>query len=245
MIFKTILTLSLIASSVRAADLDDAIQRYRQRQSDATPGSVLEWLRAGNRRFAAGASDHGGYPTDARERIAVAARGQRPLAVVLSCIDSRTTPELAFDVAPGDLFTARVGANVINDDVLGSLEIAAASGAKVIVILGHTDCGGVKGAIGGIDLGHVTAMLAKVKPALAALNARLDADPDWSAVIGDRTAQNPRYVAAGARANMCASVARALEQSPVLEEMVDGGEVILTGALFDVETGQVQFEAVR
>jgi len=241
-----ILALALAAPFICHADnLDDAIAKYRARRDTITPVQVLDWLKAGNRRFAAGAAEHGGYPVDARERIHASAAGQRPLAVVLSCIDSRTTPELAFDVSVGDVFTARVGANVINDDVLGSLEIAANSGAKVVVIMGHTDCGGVKGAIDNLVLGHATAMLAKVKPAIAAVNARLDADPAFAHEVGERSTQNRRYVAEVAHANARASFAAALAQSPLLREMVDRGEILFVGALFDVDTGEVRWEPVR
>ena len=103
---------------------DPVLKAYRQRQANATPDSVLSWLKAGNAKFAAGQSDHGGYVIDATERRNVSAKGQRPLAVVLSCIDSRTTPELVFDMSVGDLFTTRVGANVISDDVLGGMEVS-------------------------------------------------------------------------------------------------------------------------
>ncbi len=98
----------------------DPIEIYRQRKVDATPTSVFNWLKEGNQQFANGRASHGGYPKDARERVRVTAQGQRPLATILSCIDSRTTPELIFDTSVGDLFTARVGANVVNDDILPS-----------------------------------------------------------------------------------------------------------------------------
>jgi carbonic anhydrase len=190
----------------------------------------------------AGESAHGGYDTDARLRIWEASQGQRPLAVVLSCIDSRTTPELVFDVSVGDLFTSRVGANVINDDVLGSLEIAAASGAKVIVVLGHTDCGGVKGACNCLELGHATRMLQKVRPAVISTNARLDADIGLSQRVGPRTASNPQYVAEVSHANARQSVSQVLEKSSFIRDLVNRGEVALVSALYHVDTGKVSFD---
>jgi carbonic anhydrase len=220
----------------------ETVEAYRQRQEQVSPDDVLAWLKAGNRRFVSGKSTHGGCSSDARARIKIASKGQRPLAVVLSCIDSRTSPELVFDVSVGDLFTSRIGANVVNDDVLGSLEIAAASGAKVIVILGHTDCGGVKGACSGLELGHATQMLEKVKPAIATTNARLDADLELSHFIGPRQASNPRYIAEVSHANARQSVEQVLERSPLLMDQVKRGEILIVSALYHVETGEVSFD---
>lgn len=222
----------------------DSLTLYRARQAQSSPATVLAWLKAGNQRFMNGNSEHGGYCGDARARVQAAAQGQKPLAVILSCIDSRTTPELVFDVSVGDLFTSRVGANVINDDVLGSLEIAAASGAKVIVILGHTDCGGVKGACNGLELGHATQMLQKVRPAIHSTDARLDADIQLSQVIGPRTASNPKYVAEVSHANARQSVSQILERSSFLKDLVDRNEVALVSALYHVDTGEVRFDTL-
>lgn len=234
--------LALASPCLSLSSHAEDVASYRQRQDKATPASVLAWLKAGNLRFMKGLSEHGGYPIDARDRVKISATGQRPLAVVLSCIDSRTTPELVFDVAVGDLFTPRVGANVINDDVLGSLEISVASGAKVVVVMGHTDCGGVKGACNGLELGHATQMLDKVKSAIASTNARLDADPVLSQLIGNRAATNPKYVAEVSHANAHQSLEQILQRSPVLKEQVDKGEIILISALYHVETGEVTFD---
>ena len=175
--------------------ISETVQTYQQRQADATPNDVLDWLKVGNSRFAVGRANHGGYLKDARRRMQISALGQRPLAAILSCIDSRTTPELVFDTSIGDLFTARVGANVTNDDIIGSLEIAVATGAKVVVVLGHTDCGGIKGACSGLDLGHMTQLLERVKPAIQTTNSRLDSDPALSKIVGDRVVSNRRYIA--------------------------------------------------
>lgn len=224
--------------------LDPNIQRYRDRQDQATPASVLNWLKEGNQRFASGKSTHGGYPIDARQRRVVAATGQRPLAVVLSCIDSRTTPELTFDVAVGDLFTARVGANVVNDDIIGSVEIAAESGAKVVVVLGHTDCGGVKGACNNIDFGHFTQLANRVKPAISRANARLDGDLALSTFVGERVTANRRYIAEVSHDNARQSAEQLLERSEILRGKVANGEIILMSALYNVDTGLVTFDSV-
>lgn len=146
-------------------------------------------MKQGNQRFAAGRSNHGGYLINALERAEASAKGQRPLAAILSCIDSRTSPELVFDTSVGDLFTARVGANVINDDILGSLEIAVESGAKVLVVLGHTDCGGVKGACSNLQLGHMTQLLERVKPAIKDTNEWLNKNPKLSESVGELLSQ--------------------------------------------------------
>lgn len=233
---------TLIASD---SGSEDAVRIYRQRQDNATPASVLAWLQAGNRRFSAGRSIHGGYPRDARERVRVSAQGQRPLAAILSCIDSRTAPEMVFDTSVGDLFTARVGANVINDDVLGSLEVAVASGAKVIVVLGHTDCGGVKGACSGLEYGHMTQLLERVKPAVAHTHALLDSDPVLSKVVGERVVTNRRYIAEVSHTNAVMSTQQIRDRSPILKEQLDRGEVILVTAMFDVDSGRVIFDQVE
>ncbi len=237
---------SVHAEPVAAAkNQDAAVNSYRQRQADATPKTVLAWLRAGNDRFAAGEPNHGGFPTDPRKRLRVAAAGQRPLAAVLSCIDSRTAPEIVFDTSVGDLFTVRVGANIINDDVLGSLEIAAESGAKVIVVLGHTNCGGVKAACSGVQMGHLTQLLEKIKPAIASAQTRLDADPARAKAVGERTAANSRYIAEVSYTNAVQSAEQIRRNSPLLREQLARGEILLVSAIFDVDTGRVTFDPTQ
>lgn len=223
-------------------NIDELVKVYRQRQDDATPASVLSWLKEGNARFVAGRSTHGGFVSDTRERIAVSATGQRPLAAVLSCIDSRTTPELAFDVSVGDLFTSRVGANVISDDVLASLEVAVESGAKVVVVLGHTQCGGVMAACNNVELGHLTQLLAKVKPAIETVHGRMDREPGYAKLVGERATSNPRYVAEVSHANARQSLAQILERSPLLRAKAESGEIVIRSAMFDVYTGEVTFD---
>lgn len=238
----TALALLLILSKASAATSFETVESYRKRQADATPERVLAWLKAGNTRFAEGHGTHGGYVRDARERVKISAQGQRPLAAILSCIDSRTSPELVFDTQVGDLFTARVGANVVNDDLLGSLEIAVESGAKVVVILGHTDCGGVKGACTGLELGHMTQLIARVRPAIAATHARLDADPELSQAVGERIVTNRRYIAEVSHENAASSTRQILSRSSLLREHVEKGDILLVTALFDVDSGKVLFD---
>lgn len=223
----------------------ETIPSYRQRQENATPETVLRWLQEGNRRFVAGTSSHGGYPLDARERVKISSQCQRPLAVVLSCIDSRTAPELVFDTSVGDLFTVRVGANVLNDDILGSMEIAAESGAKLIVVLGHTDCGGVKGACSGLQLGHMTQLLERVKPAISATNRQLDRDPILSKIVGERVVGNRRYIAEVSHTNAVMSTRQIWERSPILRQKIERHEILLLTAVFDVDSGRVIFDQSR
>lgn len=236
---------TMAASHATPAFAKETVESYRARQDTATPQSVFELLKEGNRRFVAGKSVHGGYPRDARLRVKIAATGQRPLAVVLSCLDSRTTPEEVFDTSVGDLFTARVGANVINDDILGSLEVAVESGVKAVVVLGHTDCGGVKGACSGLELGHFTQLLERVKPAIVKTNARLDADPELAKEIGERVVTNRRYIAEVSHANMENSVAQIKEKSPLLREHIEQGKILMLPAVYDVDSGRVVFDPAR
>lgn len=245
---QAVILLSAASSFAREtanSGLDERIRIYRQRQTDATPEKVLALLKSGNARFAQGRAEHGGYQSDARERMLVTAQGQRPLAVVLSCIDSRTAPELVFDVSVGDLFTARVGANVVNDDIIGSLEIAVESGAKVVVVLGHTDCGGIKGACSGLVLGHMTQLLERVKPAIQATNARLDRDPLLSKSVGERVVGNRRYIAEIGHENAERSAEQILERSSIIREKVKSGEIVLVPAVYDVDSGLVNFHKAK
>lgn len=241
LIFIVLLGLTAGCSNSQPAE---STQAYRARQDELGSEQILDWLKAGNRRFAAGLATHGGFPQDARERATVASTGQRPLAVILSCIDSRTTPELVFDTSVGDLFTIRVGANVVNDDIVGSMEIAAASGAKVLVVLGHTDCGGIKGACGGLELGHMTQLLERIKPVIAKVHAHLDSDFAFSREVGERAVTNRRYIAEVSHANARNSVELILQKSELLRDQVKKGEVTLVSALYNVDTGAVTFDPV-
>ncbi len=217
-------------------------QIYQQRQAEASPEKVMTWLKLGNERFVAGQTTHDGVSSDGRARMAVAAQSQRPLAVVLSCIDSRTSPELVFDTAVGDLFTARVGANVISDDILGSLEIAVESGAKVLLVLGHTDCGGIKAACSHLHLGHMTQLLDRIQPAIAATNSRLDKDTVYSNQVGERTVSNRRYIAEVSHMNAQQSARQILERSPFLKEKLQNREVLIVSGIYDVDSGRIAFD---
>lgn len=186
-------------------------------------------MRSGNERFRTGKP----APRDYLEEQHADATGQAPAAVVLGCIDSRVPAEIVFDAGIGEIFVARVAGNVVDEDILGSLEYACAeAGAKAIVVLGHTDCGAVKGAIDDLNLGNLTGLLSKLKPAIAATNGP-----------GDKSDQNRAYVAAVARTNVTLGLESLRKRSPVLTELETKKTIEIVGAVYDVATATVDFLA--
>jgi carbonic anhydrase len=201
----------------------------REIQSAMTPAQVLERLTQGNARFVQGKP----AKRDLRAAVRATGGGQYPMAAIVSCLDSRTAPEHMFDLGPGDAFVARVAGNVVGDDFLGSLEFATkVSGAKLIVVVGHSACGAVKGACDGVELGRLTGLLAQIKPAVEAVPA-----------MEPRTSKNDAFVEAVARQNVVLAMKRVRDQSPILRELIDSGQVGLAGAYYDIETGKVEFSA--
>jgi len=195
-------------------------------QAALTPQAVLAELEAGNQRFAAGELTAWDY----QAQVAKTASGQYPKAVILSCLDSRIPPEIVFDQGIGDLFVARVAGNFENEDILGSMEFATkAAGAKLIVVLGHTACGAVKGACDKVELGNLTAMLANFEPALAAS----------AGIEGEKNSKNTAYVAAVTDANVRQTMRDIVDRSAVLRELVEGGQLAVVGGLYDLSTGRV------
>src|SRR5271169_3547773 len=159
------------------------------------------------------------------------AAGQYPAAVILGCVDSRVPAEIIFDVGIGDTFNGRVAGNVVNDDLLGSMEFACAvSGAKLVLVLGHTACGAIKGAIDDVVLGNLTGLLARIKPAIAA--TKFD---------GAKSSKNAAYVDAVARTNVVLVLAEIRRRSPILEELEKKGSIEIAGAMYDLTTGVVKF----
>ncbi len=192
-----------------------------------TPDAALQRLREGNARFVAGTPTERSAPDTVR---ATAGR-QRPYAAVLSCIDSRVPVETVFDLAIGQAFSARTAGNVVDGDTLGGLEYACAiGGVRLVVVLGHTGCGAVRGACDGVELGHLTALLRKIRPSV-------DATPG----AGDRTSANPAFVDAVAQANVGRTTAEVLRRSDVLRERVTDRALAVVGAMYDVRTGHVRF----
>lgn len=192
-----------------------------------TPAVALQLLKDGNARFVAGTPAR----HDVHEAMRVTADGQTPFVAVVSCIDSRVPVETVFDLTIGHAFSARVAGNVLSDDVLGSLEFACAlAGSRLIVILGHTGCGAIMGACDGAELGHLTGLLAKIRPAVEATEA-----------VGERTSANAAFVNAVAEENVRQMTAQLLGRSEVLRGLVDDGHVGVAGAMYDVRTGRVDF----
>ena len=201
--------------------------RTAEAQAKMSPQDALAKLRAGNERFAAGQSRARNLP----EEVRTTASGQYPFAVIVSCLDSRAPVEMLFDQGIGDLFNARIAGNVLNDDILGSLEFACkVSGAKLIVVLGHSNCGAIKGAVDSVELGKLTGLLDKIKPAIGQV-------PDS---VQPRTAKNDDFVQKVADANVRLVMQQIRDQSPILRQMLEAGSIGLEGGMYNLATGQVQ-----
>ncbi|QDU67088.1 carbonic anhydrase family protein [Engelhardtia mirabilis] len=198
-------------------------------QARMAPMDALADLKAGNARFMAGHLT----PRDYLSQADTTAEGQYPKAVVLSCLDSRVPPEVIFDQGIGDIFVGRIAGNFENVDMLGSLEFAtAAAGTPLIVILGHSSCGAIKGAADGVELGNLTAMLDNLDPALAAARGRTS---------GDQSSKNPALIAAAVEANVAQTMADILERSDVIAGLVASGDVAIVGGVYDLGSGRVDW----
>lgn len=210
----------------RATD-PDAAPMTRAAQSALTPDQALARLKNGNLRFVQGRI----LARDLPAQVRATGGGQYPFATVLSCIDSRAAPELVFDQGVGDVFSARVAGNFVNEDMLGSMEFASRfAGSRLVVVLGHTACGAIKGACDDVALGNLTALVAKLRPTVASVS-----------YAGDRSSKNGQFVEMVAEANVRRTVQEILQRSPVLREMVARGEVKVVGAMLDVTTGAVSW----
>jgi carbonic anhydrase len=205
-----------------------AVAMTKEAQAAITPSKALEMLKAGNKRFVSNKM----RKQDLLAQVKKTSKGQFPFAAIVSCLDSRTQPEFLFDQGIGDIFVARVAGNFVDDDILGSLEFATKlAGAKLIVILGHTECGAVKGACDRAQLGLLTATLANINPAVDAVQG--DYKP--------RTSQNEKFVLAVTKENVKLNMQKLRTRSIVLRELIDKGEIGLVGAMYDVRTGKVTF----
>lgn len=200
-----------------------------EEQSRLTPDQVLEILKEGNKEFI----EDNLTIRNNTERVRQAALGQYPKAVIVSCLDSRVPVEDVFHRGIGDIFVARVAGNIVNEDILGSLEYACAvSGSKLVVVLGHEYCGAIKSAIDDIHLGNITTLLAKIRPAVA------DAEKGFE---GEKTSKNPQFVEAVCEHNVHLAMDEIRIKSPILKEMEDKGEIKIVGGIYDMETGKVTF----
>jgi len=216
------------AAATDAAVSSVAYAPTKESQAAATPQSALAELKAGNARFVAG------HPVkrNLREAVQVTSSGQYPLAVVLSCLDSRKPIEIILDQGIADIFSARVAGNVMNEDILGSMEFACkVSGAKLIAVLGHSNCGAIKGAVDGVELGNLTALLNKIHPAIDQVPA--DVQP--------RSSKNLEFVDKVGEANVRVVMQQIRERSPILREMLDHGQIGLVGGMYDLSTGEIHF----
>ncbi|MDZ4716182.1 MAG: carbonic anhydrase family protein [Cytophagales bacterium] len=193
-----------------------------------TPLQAIEILKKGNERFVNNLKVN----RNLLQQVNETSDGQHPMAVILSCIDSRTSAELIFDQGLGDVFSVRIAGNIQNPDILGSMEFACkVAGSKIVVVLGHSKCGAIKGACDNVEMGNLTTLLEKMKPAVAAEKT----------VSKGRNAANSEFVEKVASLNVRLTKKQILKNSPILKEMISKNEIALIGAMYDVETGIVDF----
>ncbi len=200
----------------------------KETQANLTPRKALQILKEGNERFIQNLK----VQRDLLEQVNDTREGQWPFAIILSCIDSRTSSELIFDQGLGDIFSVRIAGNIVNTDILGSMEFACKlAGSKLIVVLGHTKCGAVKGACDHVEMGNLTELLAKLQPAVYQENETKT----------DRNSKNKTFVENVATINVKRNVKNIIERSFILEQMVENGEIGVVGAMYNIETGEVEF----
>lgn len=200
----------------------------KEMQAAITPATALELLKEGNKRFISNLKVNRNLLEQANET----SDGQHPFAVILSCIDSRTSAELIFDQGLGDIFSIRIAGNIINEDILGSMEFACkVAGSKMIVVLGHTKCGAVRGACDHVEMGNLTALLAKLQPAVY----------DEKTETGQRNSGNEHFVEKVSVINVKRTVQGIMQRSPILKEMINAGRIGIVGGTHDIGTGAVSF----
>ncbi len=200
----------------------------KEMQTAITPSKALELLKEGNKRFVSNLKVNRNLLQQANET----SDGQHPFAVILSCIDSRTSAELIFDQGLGDVFSVRIAGNILNEDILGSMEFGCkVAGSKIIVVLGHTKCGAVKGACDHVEMGNLTALLTKIRPAV----------DDETATKENRNSSNAEFVENVATINVKRTVKSIMERSPILKEMIESGQIGIVGGTHDITTGEVNF----
>ena len=201
----------------------------KEARDQMTPDSIIAKLKEGNTRFREGRKIQRDFLAEQR----ATASGQFPSAVLLSCIDSRAPAEILFNLGMGDVFNARIAGNIENPDILGSMEFTTKlAGAKLVLVMGHSACGAVAGAIANAKLGNLTQLLAKIEPAIKATK-----------YAGDRTADNPEFVDAVARTNIDLTTANIRKNSKVIADLEKAGTIKIVGAYYDLKTGAVEFSA--
>jgi carbonic anhydrase len=225
-----LLSAATVLSAAAYADKPECAVFTQDRQAALDPSGALQKLKDGNARFVGGRSVH----CDLIAQVRATASGQAPFAAIVGCIDSRVPPELVFDQQIGDIFVARIAGNFVNTDIVGSLEFATKlAGAKAIVVLGHSDCGAIKGAIDDVKLGNLTAMLANIRPAVAKA----------AAVAGPHTSKDRAFVQSVAEQNAKDAAALLLSRSTVLSELVAARKLTVAAAMHDLSTGVVSWLA--
>lgn len=206
----------------------DTITMTKEKQHFITPQQALQKLKDGSNRFASGQP----LKRNLTQQVTTTSKGQFPYAVVLSCIDSRTSTELIFDEGLGNVFNARIAGNFVNTDILGSIEFACkVAGAKLVLVVGHSQCGAVKGACDHVQLGNLTHVMDEIKPAVESVKN----------IDGERNSHNDAFVQAVAEVNVKLAIKEIREKSSILNEMEKKGEIIIAGAMYDLETGKVTF----
>lgn len=200
----------------------------KELQQAISPAQALELLIEGNKRFVNNLKVNRNLLQQANET----SDGQHPFAVILSCIDSRTSAELIFDQGLGDVFSVRIAGNILNEDILGSMEFGCkVAGSKIIVVLGHTKCGAVKGACDHVEMGNLTSLLTKIRPAV----------DDETTEISQRNSSNAEFVEKVSAINVKRTVKGIMERSPILKEMIEAGQIGIVGGTHDITTGVVEF----
>ena len=200
----------------------------KELQDSITPTLALDLLKEGNLRFVNNLKANRNLLQQANET----SDGQHPFATILSCIDSRTSAEIIFDQGLGDIFSIRVAGNIINEDILGSMEFACKlAGSKIIVVLGHNKCGAIRGACDHVEMGHLTGLLSKIQPAI-------DAE---KSIEEDRTSSNEDFVSKVTLINVKQAIKNISQKSPILKEMIEKGEIQVVGGVHDLVTGKVEF----
>lgn len=206
----------------------DTVTMTKEKQESITTEQALQKLKDGNKRFVSVKQ----LKRNLNEQVTKTAKGQFPYAIVLSCIDSRTSTELIFDEGLGDVFNARIAGNFVNTDILGSMEFACkVAGSKLILIVGHSKCGAIKGACDNVQLGNLTHVIDEIKPAV----------DNVKNIDGERNSHNDAFVQAVAEENIKLAIKEIREKSSILNEMEKKGEIMIVGSMYNLETGKVDF----
>lgn len=200
----------------------------KEMQDAITPEMALDLLKEGNKRFL----DNLKFNRNLLQQANETSDGQHPFAIILSCIDSRTSAELIFDQGLGDIFSVRIAGNIINEDILGSMEFACkVAGAKIILVLGHTKCGAVKGACDHVEMGNLTTLLSKIRPSI----------DDETTITENRNSYNEEFIEKVTVINVSRTVKAIVERSPILKEMIESGSISISGGMHNITTGRVSF----